>query len=37
MTHTHKDITRYIMTIPETARLFIQTGALGKSDDVFVL
>ncbi|MFA9395545.1 MAG: polysaccharide biosynthesis protein [Halodesulfovibrio sp.] len=37
ITVTHKDITRFFMTIPEAAQLVIQAGALGKGGDVFVL
>ncbi|OCH66543.1 MULTISPECIES: polysaccharide biosynthesis protein [Vibrio harveyi group] len=37
ITVTHKDITRYFMTIPEAAQLVIQAGAMGKGGDVFVL
>lgn len=37
ITVTHKEITRYFMTIPEAAQLVIQAGALGKGGDVFVL
>ncbi|MBS9436679.1 polysaccharide biosynthesis protein [Photorhabdus noenieputensis] len=37
MTLTHKDITRYFMTIPEAAQLVIQAGAMGNNGDVFVL
>ena len=37
ITLTHKDITRYFMTIPEAAQLVIQAGAMGKGGDVFVL
>ncbi|WP_416777008.1 polysaccharide biosynthesis protein [Xenorhabdus budapestensis] len=37
ITLTHKDITRYFMTIPEAAQLVIQAGAMGKNGDVFVL
>jgi FlaA1/EpsC-like NDP-sugar epimerase len=37
ITLTHKDITRYFMTIPEAAELVIQAGAMGKGGDVFVL
>lgn len=37
ITLTHKDITRYFMTIPEAAQLVIQAGAMGKTGDVFIL
>lgn len=37
VTVTHKDITRYFMTIPEAAQLVIQAGAMGQGGDVFVL
>lgn len=37
LTVTHKDITRYFMTIPEAAQLVIQAGSLGQGGDVFVL
>ncbi len=37
LTVTHKDITRYFMTIPEAAQLVIQAGAMGVGGDVFVL
>ncbi|MEX0447497.1 polysaccharide biosynthesis protein [Xenorhabdus sp. SGI246] len=37
ITLTHKEITRYFMTIPEAAQLVIQAGAMGKNGDVFVL
>ena len=37
VTLTHPDITRYFMTIPESAQLVIQAGAMGKGGDVFVL
>lgn len=37
VTVTHKEVTRYFMTIKEAAGLVIQAGALGKSGNVFVL
>ncbi len=37
VTLTHKDVTRYFMTIPEAAQLVIQAGAMGKNSEVFVL
>ena len=37
ITLTHKDVTRYFMTITEAAQLVIQSGALAKGGDVFVL
>jgi FlaA1/EpsC-like NDP-sugar epimerase len=37
ITLTHKDMTRYFMTIPEAAELVIQAGAMGQGGDVFVL
>lgn len=37
VTVTHKDITRYFMTIPEASQLVIQAGAMGLGGDVFVL
>lgn len=37
ITVTHRDVTRYFMTIPEAAQLVIQAGAMGKGGDVFVL
>lgn len=37
ITLTHRDITRYFMTIPEAAQLVIQAGAMAKGGDVFVL
>lgn len=37
VTVTHKEITRYFMTIPEAATLVIQAGSMGTGGDVFVL
>ena len=37
ITLTHKDVTRYFMTITEAAQLVIQAGAIAEGGDVFVL
>ena len=37
LTVTHKDITRYFMTIPEAAQLVIEAGAIGKGGEIFIL
>ena len=37
VTVTHKDITRYFMTIPEAAQLVLQAGSMGEGGDVFLL
>lgn len=37
VTLTHRDITRYFMTIREAAQLVIQAGALAEGGDVFLL
>jgi len=37
VTLTHKDVTRYFMTVTEAAQLVIQAGAMGKSSEVFLL
>jgi FlaA1/EpsC-like NDP-sugar epimerase len=36
LTVTHKDITRYFMTIPEACRLVLEAGAMGKDGEVYV-
>jgi FlaA1/EpsC-like NDP-sugar epimerase len=37
ITLTHKDVTRYFMTVTEASQLVIQAGAMGKNSEVFVL
>ncbi|MEO9624203.1 MAG: nucleoside-diphosphate sugar epimerase/dehydratase [Qipengyuania citrea] len=37
VTLTHRDVTRYFMTIPEASQLVIQAGALAEGGDVFLL
>ena len=37
VTLTHKDVTRYFMTVTEAAQLVIQVGAMGRKSEVFVL
>ena len=37
LTVTHKEITRYFMTIPEAAQLVIEAGAIGKGGEIFIL
>jgi FlaA1/EpsC-like NDP-sugar epimerase len=37
VTLTHRDITRFFMTIPEAAQLVIQAGALAQGGEVFLL
>ena len=37
LTVTHKDITRFFMTIPEAAQLILQTTVMGAGGEIFVL
>lgn len=37
ITLTHREITRYFMTIPEAAQLVIQAGAMASGGEVFIL
>lgn len=37
VTVTHKDITRFFMTIPEAAQLILQASSYGKNGEIFVL
>ena len=37
VTVTHPDVSRYFMSIPESAQLVLQAGAMGTGGDVFVL
>lgn len=37
LTVTHRDITRYFMTIPEAAQLVIEAGSIGEGGEIFIL
>jgi len=36
LTLTHKEITRYFMTIPEACQLVLEAGSMGKGQEIFV-
>ena len=36
LTLTHKDITRYFMTIPEACRLVLEAGTMGKGGEIYI-
>lgn len=36
LTLTHKEITRFFMTIPEACQLVLEAGAMGKEEEIFV-
>ena len=37
LTVTHKEVTRFFMTVEEAAQLIVQSAALGKNGEIFVL
>ena len=36
LTVTHKEITRYFMTIPEAVQLVMEAGSIGKGGEIFI-
>ncbi len=36
VTVTHKEVTRYFMTIPEACQLILQAGAMGEGGEIFI-
>ncbi|MDE0300274.1 MAG: nucleoside-diphosphate sugar epimerase/dehydratase [Candidatus Poribacteria bacterium] len=37
VTVTHREVTRFFMTIPESVQLLIQAGAMGNGGEIFIL
>jgi FlaA1/EpsC-like NDP-sugar epimerase len=37
VTVTHPEVTRFFMTIPESAQLILQAGAMGEGGEIFIL
>lgn len=36
LTVTHREVTRYFMTIPEASQLVLQAGSMGKGGEIFI-